>query len=62
MLVSISGNVIIEPMEIAYELVTDGPVLIGLIRDEKYSQVVVKGSESAGAVVYPLTMAKPLQL
>ena len=43
MLVSISGNVIIEPMEIAYELVPDGPVLIGLFRDEKYSQVFVKG-------------------
>lgn len=61
-LVSINGNAIIEPMDIAYELAGNDPVLLGLVRDGKYSQVVVQGGESAGAALSPLIIIKVLQL
>lgn len=61
-IVSLNGQVIYEPMDIASGLATNNPVLVRVIRDNKSLDIVVKGGESAGAALSQLIIAKVFQL
>lgn len=63
-IVSLNGKTINEPMDIASGLAKSGssPVLVGIIRDDKFLRIVIKGGESAGAALSQLITLNVLQL
>jgi hypothetical protein len=61
-IVSLNGQVIYEPMDIASGLATNNPVLVRVIRDNKSLDIVVKGGESAGAALSQLIILRSFQL
>lgn len=63
-IVSVNGETINEPGEIASELGKSGdnPILLGVIRDGKSMRKVIKGGESAGATLSPLIILNGIQL
>jgi vacuolar-type H+-ATPase subunit F/Vma7 len=61
-IVSLNGQVIYEPMDIASGLATNNPVLVHVIRDNKSLDIVVQGGESAGAALSQLIIARVFQL
>ncbi|NJN13752.1 MAG: PDZ domain-containing protein [Richelia sp. RM1_1_1] len=61
-IVSLNSQVIYEPMDIASGLATHNPVLVRVIRDNKFLDIVVKGGESAGAALSQLIILRVFQL
>ena len=63
-IISLNGQTINEPVEIASELGKSGdnPILLAIIRDGKSIRKVIKGGESAGAILSQLIILNAIQL